>query len=91
MKRLAYITTVFLLIGLAGCKDDKPVQTVAWYQGHATERARALAECRGNAGDLGGTGNCINAEKADAQLETAKRGHLKLDASEFGKSLKEDK
>ncbi|MEA5249895.1 EexN family lipoprotein [Xanthomonas fragariae] len=91
MKRLAYITTMALVVALAGCKDDKPVQTVAWYQGHTTERTSALAECRGNAGEVAGTANCINAEKADAQLETSKRGHLKLDASEFGKSLKESK
>lgn len=91
MKRLAYITMMAVLVVLTGCNEDKPAQTVDWYKERATERASVLTDCRANAGQVGASANCINAEKADAQLETAKRGHLQLDAGEFAKTLKEKK
>ncbi|KFA30048.1 EexN family lipoprotein [Xanthomonas vasicola] len=91
MKRVAYTTLLTFVAALSGCKDEQPVQTVAWYKEHAPERATMLADCRANAGQAAASANCINAEKADAETETAKRGHLQLDAGEFGKELKGSK
>lgn len=54
----------------------------------ASDNARGLPR---NAGQAAASANCINAEKADAETETAKRGHLQLDVGEFAKELKGSK
>jgi len=69
---------ILLLVGaavLAGCNKEtpEPVQTVDWYKAHKPERLATIEKCRNNPGQLAGTPNCINASRADAQAEAAKR------------------
>ena len=61
-------------IALAGCSTPEPVQTVDWYKDHAPERQAMVAKCRANPGELEATPNCVNAIRAQNQLDNARRG-----------------
>lgn len=90
MKRIALVSALAVL---AGCSQApapvaEPVQTVEWFKEHDAERSAALEKCRANPGELAGTPNCINAEKAQQEKDVARRGHLKLDAADLNKPTK---
>ena len=53
---------------LAACSASEPDHDVAYYRGHASERAAKLAVCRADPGRLQRTGNCVNAVAADGQV-----------------------
>lgn len=64
--RLATIGIVAACI--AGCgraAPEKPLK-VDYYRAHAAERAAKTAECANDPGGVGRSGNCVNAQQADA-------------------------
>lgn len=88
MKRIVLVVALTVLAGCSQAPVSDPVQTVEWFKGHDTERGASLAKCRANPGELAGTPNCINAEKAQQEKELARRGHLRLDAADLNKPPK---
>ncbi len=67
----------FLFVGclaLAACSNTEPTRTVEWYKEHAPERAEMLSSCRNNVGERSLAPNCLNAQKAQNELDNARRG-----------------
>ena len=65
------------------CNEKPPekvevVQTVEWYKNHKEERKATLQACANNPGELEDTPNCINAEDADAAVQSARSGGIKV-------------
>ena len=77
MKKLSALLFL-VVVTLAGCKDNDPVQTVDWYKANAPERAALLAKCKTNPGELSASPNCINANRAETAVDGAKRGGLNV-------------
>ena len=67
---------LYLLVSalLTGPAIAETTRTVDWWKAHSTERATHIQECRNNPGELGKTPNCVNAEKAEAEVQIAKHG-----------------
>ena len=68
MKKFSIALAV--LMTLAGCKEDQPVevvQTVDWYKAHDAERIEMVKKCKNSPGEIAGTPNCINAKSAQDQ------------------------
>jgi len=57
-----------LAAALAACAAHEPAHDVAYYRGHASDRAAKLAACRADPGRLQRTANCVNALAADGQV-----------------------
>jgi hypothetical protein len=57
-----------LVAMLAACSAPEPARDVAYYRGHANDRAAKLAACGADPGRLRRTANCVNAVAADAQV-----------------------
>jgi len=76
MKRTLILAAVAAF--LAGCNDAEPVQTVEWFKAHKEEREATRKRCHDNPGQLAATPNCINADKAQAAVDGAKRGTLNV-------------
>lgn len=88
MKRIALVSVLAVLAGCSQAPVAEPVQTVEWFKGMDAERSATLEKCHANPGELAGTPNCVNAEKAQQEKDLARRGHLKLDAADLNKPTK---
>jgi hypothetical protein len=69
MRPFLVILTLGAGFALAACQPAAPVHDKAYFAGHPTERAQALAACRNDPGQLGGSPNCVNAIQADGDAE----------------------
>ncbi|WP_183004342.1 EexN family lipoprotein [Achromobacter sp. UMC71] len=67
-----------VVLTLAACSDNTPVQTVDWYKAHDPERKAMIAKCEANPGELAASANCINAKTAENHLAVDKRGYFDL-------------
>lgn len=73
-------TFLLVMLGFAaisfldGCKKDEPVQSVAWYETHTSERSAMVKKCDDDPGELMLTPNCVNASQAAVNIEADKRG-----------------
>jgi len=83
MKELSIALVVAVV--LAGCGETTPIQTVAWYKQHDTEREEMIAKCTDNPGELAASPNCINAQKAQNENDLSRRGYLKLPPADLGR------
>ncbi len=63
-----YLLTITSALVLLACSPREETRTVDYYKEHKEELAAKRKECTDNPGELGKTTNCINAERADAQL-----------------------
>lgn len=73
MKKL---TLLALFVIITGCGENTPVQTVDWYKEHDGERKDMIAKCKADPGQLAGSANCVNAQQADDQKASARRGWI---------------
>lgn len=76
MKNIIF--PLFIVLTLAACGDNTPVQTVDWYKTHNPERQSMIAKCEANPGELAASANCINAKTAANHLAVEKRGYFDL-------------
>jgi len=81
MKKISLLM-FFATVALAGCKDGDPVQTAEWYKANAPERAEMRTKCKANPGELAGSANCINANRAESMADGEKRGGLNVEPME---------
>lgn len=68
----------FIVLTLAACGDNTPVQTVDWYKAHTPARNAMIAKCEASPGELAASANCINAKTAANHLAVDKRGYFDL-------------
>ncbi|KVX06927.1 hypothetical protein CLH39_18230 [Alcaligenes faecalis] len=76
MKNIIF--PLFIVLTLAACGDNSPVQTVDWYKTHDPERKAMIEKCEANPGELAASANCINAKTAANHLAVEKRGYFDL-------------
>jgi hypothetical protein len=69
MRAVLIILSLTAGLALAACQPAAIVHDKAYFASHPAERAQTLAACRNDAGQLGGTPNCVNAIQADADAE----------------------
>ena len=69
MRAVLIVLSLAAGLALAACQPAAIVHDKTYFAGHPTERAQTLAACRNDAGQLGGTPNCVNAIQADADAE----------------------
>jgi len=75
MKKM---TMLAISLALAACSREAPTQPVSWYKEHEAERVEMLASCKDNPGERGLSPNCINAQKAQNELDAGRRGYAPL-------------
>lgn len=67
-----------MLLSLAACGDNEPVQTVDWYKTNTADRLVMLDKCRNDPGGTALSANCENARAADNQVKNARKGYAPL-------------
>lgn len=80
-----FFLTLLIAVGLAGCGENTPVQTVDWYKQHDSERKAMVAKCKASPGELAASPNCVNAQHADNEKANARRGWLTPGAVDLDK------
>lgn len=84
MKKISAIL-LLAAVALVGCKEKETVQTVDWYKENTAERAAMIAKCNNNPGELEASPNCVNAQQANNEKASARRGWLKPEMPDLGK------
>lgn len=78
MQIRGLLTALVCGLSLSSQAPAATPKTVTYYDEHDGERKAVLARCRDNPGQLRDTPDCVNAERADAQKDLARRAHLDL-------------
>lgn len=79
----AKILCIGVLLALAACKPQGAVQSVEWYKEHKAERRAMLAECK--AQGASGSADCANAQQAETEVKSARRGYVDTTPVDFSK------
>lgn len=68
--KLSMVLVVGLMV-LVGCKEDQPASamTVDWYKTNEQARKEMLVKCNNNPGELAATADCVNARKANSDIQ----------------------
>jgi hypothetical protein len=70
MRPARMVPPLGLAAALAACSAPEPGRDVAYYRGHANDRAAKLAACRADPGRFQRSANCVNAVAADGHMES---------------------
>jgi hypothetical protein len=78
--KIIHFLLACILFGLSACDKTEEVKTVDWYLSNLDAMKAKVSECRSNPGQLRGTPNCINAERADTREQASRTRLPKFEA-----------